>query len=242
MKFSIITVVKNDKDNLIKSLQSIISQKFSNIEHIIFDGMSTDGTQFAIRKHIKKNTIYIRGKDKNYYDGLNQAIRHAKGDYVSILNAGDEYYNFDSLQIISNFLSKKKTDILFGNLVFVDNSGKKKRVWKYKLNKFNEINSLKIASPTLFIKKKIIQSMLYDTNFNISSDLDFNIRLSKKNLSFHYIDEFFIIMKLGGLSTNPKFFIKKMIQDLNILKKYFKYSFVLIYVYKLLIKISNYKK
>ena len=92
MKFTIITVVKNDKKNLLISLKSILSQKSKNFEYIIYDGMSNDGTKSSIRKYLKKNIKYICKKDKNYYEGLNYAIKIAKGEYVGILTAGDQYY------------------------------------------------------------------------------------------------------------------------------------------------------
>ena len=93
MKLTIITVVKNDKKNLLKSLKSILSQNLKNFEYIIYDGMSKDGTKHAVKNYLNKNIKYICKKDKNYYEGLNYAISKAKGDYIGILNAGDIYCN-----------------------------------------------------------------------------------------------------------------------------------------------------
>lgn len=242
MKLSVITVVKNDKLNLITSIKSVLSQSFKNYEYIIFDGMSKDGTRSAVKKYLKKNIIYINKKDKNYYDGLNQAITRAKGDYICILNAGDKFYNFRTLQKVSQLISSRKTDFIFGNLIFYNDKGHSKRIWKYNIKKLTMINSLKIASPTLFIKKKIILSLLYDTSLSISADTDFNIRLSKKSNSFIYMNNYIVLMKTGGLSTNPRLYFKKMFQDLKLLKRYFKRSYIFIYVYKLLIKLSNFNK
>ena len=75
MKLSILTIVKNDKKNLLISLKSVLSQSLKNIEYIVYDGMSNDGTKFIIRKYLNKNIKYISKKDKNYYQALNYAIK-----------------------------------------------------------------------------------------------------------------------------------------------------------------------
>ena len=98
MKLTIITVIKNDKKNLLISLKSILSQTYKNFEYIIYDGMSSDGTKLAIKKYLNKNIKYICKKDKNYYEGLNYTINKASGDYIGILNAGDQYYNTNTLK------------------------------------------------------------------------------------------------------------------------------------------------
>ena len=154
MKISIITVVKNDKNNLIASLKSILSQQFINYEYIVFDGMSDDGTEYMMKKYNNKNIRYIRKKDKSYYDGLNQAIKIAEGDYIGILNAGDRYANKLTLKYIFNKILLSNCHFLFGNLIFLNHKQQKSRIWKYPINRLNKFTALKIASPTLFCKKK----------------------------------------------------------------------------------------
>ena len=106
----------------------------------------------------------------------------------------------------------------------------------------NLVSALKIASPTLFIKRKVAISNPYNINYNIAADTDFNLRISKKKLNYIYLNEYIVLMKTGGLSTNPKFFFIKMIEDIIILKKYFKDFFICIYLYKVLIKLRTFKK
>ena len=242
MKLSILTIVKNDKKNLLISLKSVLSQSLKNFEYIIYDGMSTDGTKFIIQKYLGKNIKYICRKDKNYYEALNFAIKAAKGQYIGILNAGDKYYNSKVLNYVNKTISLKKCDLLFGNLLFFNENEKITRVWKFSIENLNSFAALKIASPTLFIKRKIALYNPYNTNYNISADTDFNIKISRKNFKFIYLDRFIVFMKTGGLSTNPKFYTKKMIQDILILFKYFKFLFIFIYIYKIYIKIKTYTK
>lgn len=239
MKFSVITVVKNDKKNLLVSLKSVISQKCPIFEYIIYDGMSNDGTKPSVKKYLNKNIKYIKCKDKNYYDGLNNAIKNAKGDYIGILNAGDQYMNSEVLKKVFNKILLSKCDLLFGNLVYLSKKSKITRVWNYPVIRLNKLTALKIASPTLFLKKKILLSNPYDIKYDISADTDFNIKISEKKYKFIYTNLNLIFMRSGGLSTNKKFFLKKMKQDLEILFKYFGLLSPIVYLYKIIFKISS---
>ena len=120
MKLTIITVIKNDKKNLLISLKTILSQTYKDFEHIIYDGMSNDGTRSVVQKYLNKNTKYICKKDNNYYEGLNYAINKATGDYIGILNAGDQYYNSSTLKKISKIICLGNYDVLFGNLIYIN--------------------------------------------------------------------------------------------------------------------------
>jgi glycosyltransferase len=242
MKFTIITVVKNDKKNLLISLKSIMSQTYKDYEHIIYDGMSNDGTREIIQKYLNKNRKYICRRDINYYEGLNYAINKASGHYIGILNAGDKYYNINTLKKVAQITCLSNFDILFGNLIYINSNNRSVRYWKFPVKKLTLLSALKIASPTLFIKKKIAKFNTYNSTFSISSDTDYNLRLSKKKIKFIYLNRYLIFMRTGGLSTNYKFFFKKMIEDLSILRKYFKKIFILIYLYKIIIKIKTFFK
>jgi glycosyltransferase involved in cell wall biosynthesis len=240
MKFTIITVVKNDKKNLLISLKSIMSQTYKDFEYIIYDGLSNDGTRNVVQKYLNKNRKYICRRDINYYEGLNYAINKATGDYIGILNAGDKYYNVNTLKKVSQIICLSNFDILFGNLIYIDSSNRRVRYWKFPVKKLTLLSALKIASPTLFIKKKIAKLNTYNSTFSISSDTDYNLRLSQKKIKFLYLNRYLIFMRTGGLSTNYKFFFQKMTEDLSILRKYFKKTFALIYIYKIIIKIKTF--
>jgi glycosyltransferase len=241
MKLSILTIVKNDKKNLLISLESVLSQSLKNFEYIIYDGMSSDGTKFSVQKYLNKNIRYICRADKNYYDALNYSIKASSGDYVGILNAGDKYFSSNILNKIYKKITTSNCDLLFGNLVYYNEKDYSTRVWNFKVTDLNLISALKIASPTLFIKKRVALSNPYNINYNISSDIDFNLRISKKKLNYIYLNEFIVLMKTGGLSTDPKFFFIKMMEDIIILKKYFKVFFIFVYLYKILIKLRTFK-
>jgi len=241
MKLTIITVVKNNKKNLLISLKSVLSQTLKNFEYIICDGMSIDGTKHVIKNYLNKDIKYFCKNDKNYYDGLNYAISKAKGDYIGILNAGDTYCDKNVLKKICNVIKSNKYQILFGNLIYIDDKNRHTRFWKFPIKKLTYLSTLKIASPTLFVKKKVLKNRPYNTCFSISADTDFNLRLSEKKLKFKYLNQNLVYMRVGGLSTNHKFILTKMKQDIIILKFFFKFTFLLVYLYKILIKLHTYK-
>ena len=240
MKFSIITVVKNDKINIESTINSLLRQNFSDYEHIIVDGNSSDGTSEIIKKTIRnsKKIIYIRKKDKNLYQALNRGIKIAKGDFVGILHSGDEYFNDKVLELVNSKIFDK-TDILSGFLIYVDNNFKKKRNWNYKIKNLNPYNAFKIAHPTTFISKKVFKKIgYYNILYTIASDTDFLLRVSKiPNISFRLLQRPLIVMKTGGLSTSYQGIFRKIYEDLKIYFVNFKYLFILQYVIKILYKI-----
>ncbi len=240
MKFSIITVVKNDKLNIKSTLNSLYNQNYTNYEHIIIDGNSSDGTSEIIKKTIrnKKKVIYIRKKDKNLYQALNRGIKFAKGDFVGILHSGDMYFSNKVLKLVNTQISNK-IDILSGFLIYVNDYLKKKRLWNYKIDHLCPYNAFKIAHPSTFISKKIFKSIgNYDTSYSIASDTDFLLRISKiPNISFKLLPQTLIVMKTGGLSTSFLGIFRKIFEDLNIYFINFNFLFIILYIKKIVYKI-----
>lgn len=237
MKFSIITVVKNDKDNILKTIRSVKNQKFQNYEYIIIDGKSNDGTSKIIKNNIKveKKFIHIIKKDKNLYQALNNGIKIAKGKYILIIHSGDIFWDQNILKIIDKEINNY--DAISGNIMF-QSKNNFSRYWKYRINKLSKYNCFKIAHTSLVIKRELINKLKrYNINYNISSDTDFILRFSLvKNLKFKYVDKIFVIMKTGGLSSSSSNFFTKVSQDLKIYRKYFNEKFIFIYFYKLIYK------
>ena len=238
MLISIITVVKNDKKNILKTINSVKNQNFKNFEHIIIDGNSTDGTTSVIKNNIYKKMVFFNKKDRNLYEALNNGIKIAKGDYVCVLHSSDLFVSYNFL----NFISKQllNYDLICGNIIF-RKKNKIIRTWDYKITSFNKYNFFKVAHTSLFIKKKIIKKYKYNIKYNICSDSDLLIRLSlNKKIKLKYINTNFIIMSLGGLSTSLRNFKSKIFEDFNIYKKHFGFLFIFMYIYKIFYKSLKY--
>lgn len=237
MKFSIITVVKNNKLKISKTINSIKDQKYKNYELLIIDGKSKDGTTEIIKKRKKNFTKlkHIIRRDKNLYDGLNYGIKNSKGKYIVILHSGDKFFSKNTLGIINkNILNY---DAISGNVLFSKNR-KILRNWDYEIKELNKFNAFKIAHTALIVKKEIIKKLnFYNIKYSISSDTDFILRMSKlKDLKFNKIDNNLVNMEVGGLSNSYKSLLVKITQDLKIYFNNFSLFFLLIYLFKIFYK------
>ena len=118
---SIITVVLNNKKFLEKSILSVLNQNYKNIELIIIDGGSTDGTLDIIKKYKSKINFLISEKDNGLYDAMNKGIKNSKGSIIGILNSDDIYNSPNTLSNVINFIKKKTEKIFLGDVVYFKN-------------------------------------------------------------------------------------------------------------------------
>jgi|TARA_B100001741_G_scaffold307597_1_gene302663 glycosyltransferase involved in cell wall biosynthesis len=205
---SIITVVKNDEQNIQKTIKSIISQKNINYEYIIIDGKSTDNTLKKIRKYKSKINKIISKKDNGIYDAMNKGIKVANGDVIVFCNSGDFFYK-NSLQKVMLLFDKFNYDFIFGTVL---RNYKKGKILKFGFNFNRMLYNFDFAtshSTGFFLKKKIYNLIgNYNTKFKISADYDLYFRLYKKNLRGGYTKKNQKIgnMKSGGFSSKMSFF------------------------------------
>lgn len=240
MKFSIITVVKNRVDEIEQTIESVLSQDYNNLEYIIFDGNSTDGTSEKINK-FDKNILYFREKDFGVYDGLNKGYEQATGEIIGHLHAGDIFSDNNCIKNINQKFLKNNIDWLSGNLQFV-NFRKKTitREWNYNINEMNIRNVFKVAHTSVFFKKKILKKLdNYNLEYKIASDTDFLLRLSRLNLKYFYLDDNILQMSHKGLSTSWKNSKTKILEDIKIYNKHFGLFGFFFYLKKIFFKISK---
>lgn len=206
MKVTIITVTYNSAKFLEQSLQSVISQHYSDIEHIIIDGGSTDGTLDIIKKYQPHIARWISEKDSGMYDAINKGMRMATGDIIGILNSDDMLASRDVVTAIVNNFTRYNAEAVYGDIVYVqqDNTQKVLRTWNG-----DEYNREKIkygwmpAHPSFYIRKKIIERCgFYETHFYTAADYEFMIRY----LYFHsvnacYLPKLIVRMRSGGMSN-----------------------------------------
>ena len=174
--FSIITPVLNNKNGLLKTIESIKKQNFESYEHIVIDGGSTDGT-LEIIKNEKCISKWISEKDKGIYDAINKGLKLSNGKYINTLNSGDLYYSANSLSIIKKYFAENNVSFVFGAVL------KKKVLYKYEPNKMLwTFNFYPAHSSGFFVKKEVHDKIgIYSLKFPCSSDYDFFWRLIKKN-------------------------------------------------------------
>ena len=235
---TILTVVKNNKKGIEKTIRSVLSQKKVKFKYIIIDGMSKDGTSEIISKYRNKLT-HIRESDTGIYSALNKGISYSNSEYVGTLHSGDIYKNKYTLSKILKFMKAKKLDCSSFDLIYKQKN-KIIRFWHLPLKNLSDKNFYKIAHPTLVIKNKILKKLKYNLSFKISGDTDFLIRLSKiKKLKYEYKSMLMQINQYGGLSTNKNYLVQKVLEDFKILKKYFPKYYLVIYLKKIFVKIKS---
>ena len=201
---TIITVVKNDNKNIIRTIKSVINQPYKNIEYIIIDGKSNDGTLEKIKSYENKIDFWVSKKDNNLWEALNLGVKFARGDIIGILNSKDFFYK-DSIGIISKYFINNKIDFLFGTVK------KKKVFYKFEPDKiYYRFNIYPSHSCSFFIKKSVQKKVgLYNSSYDYCSDYDYFYRLivqkkmigksTKKN---EVIGEF----DLNGISSAVPFY------------------------------------
>jgi glycosyltransferase len=219
MKISLVTAVLNNKETILDAIGSISKQTYKDIEHIIIDGGSTDGTLDKIKGFNGNTAKIISEPDGGIYDALNKGIGYASGDVVGFLHADDFYSNDDVIRMVADVFEKKGVDSCYGDLQYVNkrNTNIVLRHWKsadYFPGKFRL--GWMPPHPTLFVRKEIYEKYgYYNTQFRIAADYELMLRLFEKHsISSHYISEVLVKMRLGGMSNkNLKNILRKSAED-----------------------------
>lgn len=203
-KVSIITVVFNSEDLIEKTIKSVKSQTYQNIEYLIIDGASTDKTLEIIKKY--KVDFLLSEPDKNLYDAMNKGIKYASGEYLYFLNAGDIFFENNSLEKMISL--SKGEDFLYGRTIFVDRFRRKRHYYKQtpypdKLSYKSFINGMVISHQAMIVKKNITPQFEVD-KWKVSSDIEWSIRFLKDADSKCFLDEPFCLFYDVGHSKQFK--------------------------------------
>lgn len=223
MKVSIITSVWNRRDSIEMAIKSVLNQDYDDIEYIVLDGNSDDGTIDIIKKYESEIATFVSEPDDGIYDGLNKAVSLATGDIIGFLHSDDV---FASNTVISQIVSQFTADVdgVYSDLLYVQNNDEGKIVRKWQSRPF-EYNLLAKGwmppHPTLFLKRHIYQKFgQFDTSFQIAADYDFMLRIFSQNITTKYIPQFLYKMRVGGESNkNLKSIIQKSKEDFKALKR-----------------------
>ena len=204
MKVSIITITYNAENTIFNSLNSVFSQSHKNIEHIIVDGGSKDNT-VKICKEFNHISKLISEPDKGVYDAFNKGLKLATGDIVGFLNADDVFFNENSVQEIANAFSNTETDIVYGNLDYVNKEGKVIRNWiSGPYEKGLVKKAWMPAHPTFYCKKEVYDRLGgYNDSFKIAGDFELCLRFLEINqVPSFYLNKKLVKMLVGGISNS----------------------------------------
>lgn len=221
MKVSIITTCYNRERTIGECINSVLSQDYPDIEFIIVDGASSDGTLAVVNSYKGKIARVISEPDKGMYEGINKGLRAATGDIIGLVHSDD--YIFDSHVIgkIARCFADGNCDLVYGNGLYVDSEhpDRIRRDWKS-----GTYNRRKVSCgwlplhPTVYITRDwLTKCGFYDEQYKIAADTDWLIR-SLYDLSprVKYINEYVVRMRMGGLSTSQSTAKRKWSEDLRI--------------------------
>jgi len=198
---SIITVCKNDLENLKKTHESIAAQTFSDYEIIVVDGGSNDGTTEWLQSTSRKEMRFISEPDNGLYDAMNKGIAMAKGTYLNFLNAGDIYYDEDVLSAVLTENNKQGFDLLFGDVQIINpGSGEN---WQQPAQGFSRDLLIRygtgaVCHQAVFVKKHIVP--IYNLKYPLKAELNwyFDIIENVSGLTIKYIPKPLIRYATGG--------------------------------------------
>jgi len=218
LKITIITVCYNCIATIEKTILSVANQSYKNIEYIIIDGNSTDGTLDIIKKHEDKILKWISESDNGLYDAMNKGISLATGDIIGVLNSDDTFYSTTVVEEIVNFHKQNNIEASVGNIIQHNKEGKIVRVYS---SKYWNPEKLKIGfmppHPSIFFKKNLFCKFgNYDLGFIIGADYELITRyFLKNNITWKYSGITTTAMLVGGLSSSGSSSYKLITQEIK---------------------------
>lgn len=205
MKISVITAVFNRREYISRALLSIKTQSYKNIELVVVDGGSTDGTQEVVRSVLDKGDCFISEPDNGIYDALNKGIGAATGDVICFLHSDDMYDSDDSLShVVQAFESG--VDVVYGDVSFFRRGevGRSVRVYRSDVLNVRNLTWGKMpAHPAIFVRREIYDAVgVFKTDYTIAADYEFLCRMvTSVNYTSAYLPRLMVRMQIGGIST-----------------------------------------
>ncbi len=225
MKVTIITVCYNNEITITETLKSVAGQTYPNIEHIIIDGASTDGTLNIINSSKGLNTIVLSEPDNGMYDAINKGLKLATGNIIGLLHSDDELYAPNTIEQIVKHFQQSKAHWVYGDGIFVDSNNTNEVIRNWISNPFKKwklwFGWVPLHTTMYFTKDAISQLGTYNTQYRIASDYEYTLRaLTNHNLKVHYTGFYHVRMQMGGTSTSLKYQFPKSKEDFMIMLRY----------------------
>ncbi len=211
-KISIITVSYNAVKTIEQTILSVINQSYDNIEYIIIDGGSTDGTVDIIKKYEDRIAYWISEPDEGIYDAMNKGIDRATGDWIYFIGADDWLYRNKTIELVVKEIDKKKEfDIVYGKIMLIDS-----RVNLQKESSLVKENNVFVGIPhqAFFVKTNIIKLNKFDLHYRMAADYDFILYCYLNKYEFYGIDMVIANYSVNGLSSN---LIKKCFDEFSMI-------------------------
>jgi glycosyltransferase involved in cell wall biosynthesis len=199
-KLSVITIVYNNVADIERTMLSVLNQTYPNIEYIIIDGLSTDGTLDVVKKYSNRISKLVSEKDEGIYDAMNKGLTLATGDYVLFMNSGDQIYANDTVAKV--FATAENADIYYGETEMIDANGNSLGQRRHKAPEQFTWRSFKygmsVSHQAIYIKRSIIEP--YDRSYQLSADIDWILHAAKKATVIVNTHQYVAKYLVGGMS------------------------------------------
>lgn len=213
---TVITIVLNDVEHVEKTIQSVLNQDYPNIEYLIFDGKSTDGTVEIIKKYTQRIDYWISTKDGGMIDALNKAIDAATGEWVHFLHSGDYFIAPDTFTKI--FSKPHTADLLYGG--FIANFNGRPVLCKTLPSATEKAwQGMQLCHSALFTRLKLMQQFKFNPEYKVSPDGDFVAHCVASGCTFERLDE--IIFQVGTFGNSYHHWLKGRLENWKIARTYF---------------------
>ena len=245
MKISLITIAYNNVDTIEDTLVSVSKQDYPDVEYIVVDGLSTDGTKEIINKFIDSIDVYVSEKDNGLYDALNKGVALASGDVIGFIHADDVLASTDVLSKVAKTFEKESVDAVYGDLNYVSLDLKKVvRTWV----SGNYVNSAMAKGwmpphPTLYVTRRVFADFgSFRTDLGSAADYEWMLRVIHfKKIKLGYLPMLMVNMRVGGASNESvKARVKAFKGDLNAWRENGSVNLLAV-VKKKLMKLKQYK-
>lgn len=250
MRVSIITICYNREATINNAIESVLNQDFPNIEYIVIDGNSTDGTTEIIQSYGDKISRFVSEPDKGMYDALNKGLRLATGDIIGLMHSDDEFYDVTVVsQIVAAFQNNPNTAGVYGDGIYVSNDAEE-RIIRDRIGGAYSLKKVQSGwlplHPTVYLKRTVMEKYgFYNLDFKIASDTELLLRyLYKHQIKMTYVNSYFVKMRMGGLSTSYSSAFEVLVEDYNIYKFHGLFAFRVVFLKKMValkqyLKIKN---
>ncbi len=187
-------------------MSSVKAQTYGDVEHVVVDGQSTDGTLDIIRSNVCGNSVLISEPDAGIYDAINKGIKRCSGEVIGLLHSDDIFFSSETISRVVRVFQENPLDAVFGDVEFF--RGSPSNVIRRYRSRFFRPSRMKWgwfpAHTSLFLRRSVFEKFgLYKTDFEIAADIDFLIRIFRHNeLRWKYLPEVIVKMGVGGVSTS----------------------------------------
>jgi len=216
---SVITIVYNNVKDIERTMLSVLNQTYPNIEYIVVDGLSKDGTLEVINRYKTQIAKLISEKDEGIYDAMNKGLDAATGDYVIFMNSGDEFYEPGTVEKV--FASATDADIYYGETEMINNEGQSLGQRRHEAPKHFTWRSFKygmnVSHQAIYIRRSLTGQ--YDRRYHLSSDIDWIIRAAKKAKKIVNVNQHVAKYLVGGMSKTKH--RQSLVERFEIMKRYY---------------------